>query len=337
MHPVGATPAGRTAPVLLAAFLAVNFAIGLVSFEAFKVDDSDQMLFSQSLEWGYHDHPPVYSWLCALFFRAFGLNLVAYALLKTLVLAGIALTLFWACRLALGDGRRAALAAAVTLLIPTFSWHSLTYLTHTNLLFIACAGSAAVVFRLYRDGRTLDYVLLGLFAALGVYAKYSYPLFAAALALAGLTIPGFRARLLDRRLLLSLSLATVLLAPHLAWFADNHEWVVGWLSAKTGTDDPQRSLANVGRGSLHLAQNVVVILALPIVILPLAFPQALRRVEQPRDLPGDANRLLGRFLLITTALLLGLVVVGGTTRFHERWLQPFLVFVPVYYFGRLRD
>src|SRR5206468_12868514 len=46
--------------------------------------------------------------------------------------------------------------------------------------------------------------------------------------------------------------------------------------------------------------------------------------------------LLGRFLLAALGLLLLMVVVGGTTKFHERWIQPFTLFVPLYFFGRLR-
>src|SRR5437764_2739496 len=158
-------------------------------------------------------------------------------------------------------------------------------------------------------------------------------MFAAALGLAALTVPGFRARLLDRRLLVSAAVAGLVLAPHLAWVADHWWRIADWLANKTGLTPEPRTLAGVARGSAHLIQNVVVILTPLGLLLPLAFPQALRRVERPRDLPGDANRLLGRFLLAALGLLLLMVVVGGTTKFHERWLQPYTLFVPLYFFG----
>jgi 4-amino-4-deoxy-L-arabinose transferase-like glycosyltransferase len=330
------TSPGRAFWLGLVAFLAANLLLGLTAAESFKVDDSDQLLFSQSLEVGYHEQPPLYSWLCWLSFQALGLNPFALHLLKTLILAGLAVSLVWVGRLVLGDGRRAALAAATTVLIPTFSWHALTYLTHSNLLFVACAATVAALCRVYRDGRPVDYALLGLCAALGMLSKYNYAMFAAALGLAALTVPGFRARLLDRRLLVSAAVAGLVLAPHVAWVADHWWRVAERLANKTGITPEPQTLSGVARGSAHLAQTVLIILTPLWLLLPLGLPQALKQAQRPRDLPGDANRLLGRFLLVALGMLLAMVVVGGTTKFHERWLQPFTLFVPLYFFGRLR-
>ena len=54
--------------------------------------------------------------------------------MRFLILAAIYAAMFWSARQLLHDERRALLAAFSPLLIPLFSWHSLSYLTHTNLL-----------------------------------------------------------------------------------------------------------------------------------------------------------------------------------------------------------
>jgi len=48
-------------------------------------------------------------------------------------------------------------------------------------------------------------------------SKFSYLFFAAALLLAALTVPSFRARLADRRILLTAGVAVGLVLPYLVW------------------------------------------------------------------------------------------------------------------------
>src|SRR6516165_401563 len=72
--------------LLLALFLGSYLAVYLEFCGSLHRDESDQIIFSQGLALGYHEQPPLYSWLTWAFFRVLGPNLVTLALLKTLIL-----------------------------------------------------------------------------------------------------------------------------------------------------------------------------------------------------------------------------------------------------------
>ena len=78
---------GRLFALALAIFLSIHLALNLVLSGSFSPDDADQLIFSQSLAWGYYEQPPLYSWLTYLFLHLFGLTYLSYYLVKSLALA----------------------------------------------------------------------------------------------------------------------------------------------------------------------------------------------------------------------------------------------------------
>jgi len=194
----------RLFALALAIFLSIHLALNLVLSGSFSPDDADQLIFSQSLAWGYYVQPPLYSWLTYLFLHLFGLTYVSYYLVKSLALGCVYVSSFLCARALAIDHRLAVVAAFAPLLIPTFAWNSFTYLTNSNLVCAAGAATCYALLRVERNGRLGDYFLLGLTLGLGFLAKYNFLFLATAFFVAGLTIRSFRARLLDYRILFSL-------------------------------------------------------------------------------------------------------------------------------------
>jgi hypothetical protein len=83
------------------------------------------------------------------------------------------------------------------------------------------------------------------------------------------------------------------------------------------------------QGLVNLSSTLFLML-LPAGLIAAGFFKFVRRSKSL----GCGELLLGRFLATGLALLFVAVVVGGTARFHERWLQPFLMFVPLLVFSR---
>src|SRR5438552_3051688 len=103
---------------LLALFTGIYLILTFLISPSFSGDHADLLIFSQRLAWGYNHQPPLYSWLAWVFFRTFGLNHFALALLKALILGVVYLTLYQSARQMLGDDLRAVLATLAVLLIP---------------------------------------------------------------------------------------------------------------------------------------------------------------------------------------------------------------------------
>lgn len=326
-----AVPAWLPVLLLLAAFALLR----LPYLASVEPDDADLILFSQQLAWGYSEQPPLYSWLCEAAFRAFGCGAAALVIVHTAILAGILLVLHAVARMAIADRRLSLLAACSVLLIPSLAWHALTYLTHSNLLFLTSLLTLYAALRLVRDGRTRDYMLLGVACAAGMLSKYNFAVYAAALLLAGLTVPAARARLLDRRMLIAFALTLLLLVPHAMWIVNQHAALLQILEMKLSKPrDPSvpGRLASL-RGFAELAMNVLAAAALP------AFAARwLHAGSKPRTPEGFAEitrTLLLRFLIVALLLLTVQVFASQSDRFHERWLMPFALVLPVWLFARI--
>jgi hypothetical protein len=93
----------------------------------------------------------------------------------------------------------------------------------------------------------------------------------------------------------------------------------------------------------NLVYNLALSLTIPSVLGFLFFPRGwLPRTGDGVPKPPatgvrhDSQVLLGRTLLSTLGLLILLVVVVGLRGFRAHWFAPFLLLLPVWFFGRLR-
>lgn len=310
--------------VVLTIFLGVHLLLSLALSGSFSPDDADQLIFSQTLARGYYEQAPLYSWLSYLFLHLFGVTFFGYYLLKSLALGSIYAASFLCARSLLGDSRGAVAAAFSPLLIPTFGWHSFSYLTNTNLVCAATAATYYLLVQLQRYGRWSNYLLLGLTLGLGLLSKYNFLLVAIAFFAAGLTIASLRAKLLDYRILWALGIAALLALPNAVWLFDHRSVLILVLSDKLYLNGAAGLLEGRIRGVFSLVSDVFLIL-LPAAVFFLFF----RRLATPLHPVIEAQLFLGRFLLAGLGVQLILVVVSGESYFHERWLQPFAFLVPL--------
>ena len=319
--------------LVLAGYLAVHLLLRLALSPSLIPDESSLALFSQSLDWGYSEQPPLYSWLVWGAVRLLGLSIFSLTLVRMLVLAAVPLALYATARAVLRDRSRGLLCVFSLFLFPSLAWNALNYLTHSLLLCAISLATARAILLLPSRRSWQAYARLGLWLGMGMLAKYNFALFAASLFLAGLSCRPYRAALLDVRMLLSGTLAALLLLPHLLWFLKHAEQVCPLLVVKTGLGE-SGTTAGVLRGLWNLLISNGVVLVMPFVagVVFLLRPGSGWGFRSAAK--SDACCLLERFFL-AALLHLTLQVLAGTTRFQDRWLQPFVLLVPVYVFARL--
>ncbi|MFL6513395.1 MAG: ArnT family glycosyltransferase [Chthoniobacterales bacterium] len=316
----------RRFAIVLMMFLGVHFALSMALSGSFTPDDADQLIFSQSLAAGYYEQPPLYSWLSWLSFKLLGLHYASYFLVKSFSLGLVYVGCFCCARLLGLRGSTAVLATFLLLLMPTFAWHSFSYLTNTNLVCAATAMTFYVIGRLERSEHWINYALLGTTLGLGFLSKYNFTLVAAALLIAALTVPSLRRRLLNYRMLLAIVIVAVLVLPNLIWLFDHRTAVVAVLDQKLHGPAVDHQFGRL-RGFATLFSNVGLIL-LPTAAVFAVFRTQLERLRNFTDI----QRLFVRFFIVAVGVLLLLILLGRASRFHERWLQPFTLLVPLFAF-----
>lgn len=309
-------------------YFALQLAVRVLTAEGVELDEAEQLLWTQDLRWGYGPQPPLYTWLQWAFFQAFGVSIFALALLKNLLLFGTYSFTWLAARRLLAPPL-AALSSASLLLLTQIVWESQRDLTHSVLVTSSAAATLVLLIELLRRPRTGGYLLLGVAVACGLLAKYSFALFIVAFGGALLWTPGTRRVLLDRRLLLSVAVVGLLVAPHALWVVDHLGEAVNSTAGKLSAD-PARGAGQIARGLLSLAGIWPSFLAPLWVVLALLFGRGLAAHREGRD--RVMHRLFANYLVLLLALLAATVVIGGASHFNDRWLQPLLFFAPLMFF-----
>lgn len=313
----------------LFAYFSIHVLIRVLVSDSLELDEAEQVLLSQWLLPGYASQPPLYTWLQILFFKIFGLNVVALSLLKNGLLFLTFCFVYLSAKQLLKDTRLAILATLSLLLIPEISWESHRDLTHSVLVVTMSAASLYVTVRLLETRASLYYWLLGLIAGLGVLAKYNYVAFVLTLLFAVLTTPAGRAAMFDRRICISLTLMLLTDLPHLVWVASNSDVVTSAMDPLKIAKEPHL-LKVIGDLSLRVIKFLTPLWMVYLILFPAGFAPAHRnRPPRPVILP------LQRYLMIFFGMMLAMVVFLKATSFKERWMLPVLFVFPIYFSARL--
>ncbi len=173
---------------------------------------------------------------------------------------------------------------------------------------------------------TGSYIFTGIALGLGM-PRSIISLLAAAAIVAVLMHPQGRARIFDRRFLLTLLISLLIFLPHGLRLIHNLDLASGRTLGIMEQDAPQSAFAKLVQGPLEFVKLVVVICAPTLVIYSLVFGKSLFKNL------GRSNEWTRFFEVLFAAiavLVLILIVAIGMTALRDRWLLPFLFLLPIY-------
>jgi len=320
-----ARPSG---PLLfLAGYFLLQWLLRITMGPGFELDESEQLLFGQRLQWGYSADPPLYTWLQIPLLRLLGEGAAALALLKNLLLLLTYTCCYYIGRQAGLSVERAGLAALSLLLLPQIGWESQRDLTHSVLVTTVAAASLWAILALLNGRRsTGQYALLGLLFGIGLLSKYNFAIF---ILVATVSLASLQPRLVWRpAFLLTLLICALTVAPFLLWLVDNADLAAS-NAHKVGADLSIGYWSGIGRGLFSLLKAYAAFGLLLLTALLVSFrPWGAAVSDSPARTATPAAKLLTRMLWIT-ALLFSLLLLTGGAIYRDRYLLPVLFFLPV--------
>lgn len=226
------------APLITLALVLIGLTVGrawtVVHVNAgLHVDEAQYWAWSKALDWGYYSKPPMIAALIAMSTHVLGDGLLG---VKALAMLCYPLTAWvvhrWVSEV-LADvathehawpERGGRLAALMFIASPVAGLLGLAATTDAPLL-LAWALASHALWRAWRDGKTRDWLMLGLWVGLGLMSKYTMAAFAVSALGLILTVPRTAPRVVPapRGLALAALVALVCMAPNLAWNAAN-DW-----------------------------------------------------------------------------------------------------------------
>lgn len=194
-------------------------AITVITFfkSALELEDAEQAYYSQWLRWGYDDQPPLYTWLQYGFNTIFQVNKLAFSILRASLFAGILLGLYQFAQLRVREEQKSKLAVLLLVLVPVFIDFTFRRLSHTSLLCVSVIASYYCIQKLVSCKSISNYLLLGLVVGVGIMSKYNYAFFLVTFALVSLWDKELEAIVFNPKILVSVFVSVLLVAPHAYW------------------------------------------------------------------------------------------------------------------------
>jgi 4-amino-4-deoxy-L-arabinose transferase-like glycosyltransferase len=305
----------------------------------YTLDESEQILFGQSLQWGYRfRHPPLITWLSWATLSATGQSRQAFFLLKYVLMFAGLLAYFQAGRIVLRDTKLAGLAVFGLLTTVAIGYLPHIDLMHTVLLTTMLAAYLWADARALTRGSWWDHVLLGLITGLGILSKYVFIVLPIAMSIGTLAVPRLRARLKPLPLIVAALIAASIVAPY-AWWAWHNEYSLLAL-AETITKSPGPSLNLInwlkGSGALIVALLGFIVPLIP--IFPLIYWRASKPLRVGEGDPQDRDWLaMYAVAMVAAAIIMwGAVFFVGTESFKPRWMHQVLMPLPIWLFLRVK-
>ena len=296
------------------------------------LDDSRANELVQTLSLGYQlRQPPLYEWLLWFSQQAFGSGIESHLVVRYSLIALLGIATYGAVWAAVKDDRWAAAASFSLVFSYPVGWTFHEWATQTILLSIACMATMHAAIRFFEAPSARVASLLGLAIALGLYAKFSYPLFLGGLLAAALSIEETRRRLLDVRLLIPLVIAAIAIGPYVYWIVQVRGDVVANLSSHLimGT---QSHAERAARGLWRLVSSIPIFLLPWLLFVALLAPKAFARGGTDASV---VERLTLRTMIFAATIAAIGIAATGTTNVAERYMHPILIIAPIYVFARI--
>lgn len=208
-------------PWLLIAYGAVWLSLLAWCAHTPPMDDIEQLLWVQSLEWGYFKHPPLPTWiLAAASLVAPQGYLLVYVLGATCILGAHAV--FWRVLRSVHGARVATVLLLASLCITLYN-QRLHYFNHNVVMMPAVAVCVAMMWRLTLRHSWWAWSAVGVAMGLGMLTKYQMGLAGICIGLWWLRMRWWREPAHVKGFLLAVLIASVIFLPHLVWLI-HHDW-----------------------------------------------------------------------------------------------------------------
>lgn len=314
--------------VLIAGYCLLSIILKVLRPDSLEIDESEQALLSQYLLLGYGAQPPFYNWLQYGVVALFGISVASLAIVKNGLL--FLFLLFYGLTARLLSSSRLVPAVAVlgVLTLPPVFLLSQRDLSHTVAALFAVSLFLYGFFRALKSPPKVGhYLLVGVAVGLGAISKYNFVILPVAALLAILPEAKLRKYLFDWRVLASVAVCAMIVAPHAYWIVNNlgHATGVTVAEMKEGADSAR--LPHAIQGLVSLAVAALKGVALTLAVFGLLFYADVGRILRAESL---GTRVIGRMIVACFLIIAFIVVAMDATHIRAKWLALFTALLPLY-------
>ena len=285
------------------------------------LDVIEALAWGSNLDWGFNKHPPASAFFLEVFYQIFGSQDWAYYLLSQIFLV---IAFIYVFKLANEIFNDSLLSLISVLLLEAIYFYNFTT-PEFNVNVCQLPFWSLVVYyswKIYNQNKTniLDFILVGLFGAIGFLSKYLFAYLLLSVLLLFLYLIFFKKnKKFNFNYLISLEVFIVLLVPHLIWLNENNFITILYGIKRTGLEDT--NILNHIKFPLSFLLKQLALLIPFLVLTKLLIKKLSFKVNFK-----DKKTLFLVFINIVpiSLILLTSIILGSKIR--TMWMTPFYLF-----------
>ena len=283
------------------------------------LDTIEHLAWASNLDWGFNKHPPLVAFVLEFFFQIFGSQDWAYYFLSQIFVIST-FFIVWIFSKEFFQNQTYCLIS-IFLLEGIYFYNFTTPEFNVNVCQLPFwALSVLYAWKGFKDNKILDWLLFGLFAALGVLSKYLFIYLLAAMDvfLCYMIIK----KKVNFKSLISLISFFLILLPHLIWLTENDYITITYGLHRTGTGN-QNFLDHFLHPVIFLAKQIGILMPFFVMFLFLLskFKTKFNFKDQKLLFLLSIN-ILPIVLIFLTSLIMGVKI-------RTMWMTPFYLFFGV--------
>ena len=198
------------------------------------LDTIEALAWGSNLDWGFNKHPPVSAFFAEVFYQIFGPQDWVYYLLSQIFVV-ISFFVVWKFSEEFFNNKILSLLS-VLLLEGIYFYNFTTPEFNVNVCQLPFwTLSVLYGWKGFKDNKTINWLLFGLFAALGVLSKYLFIYLLVAMDVFFIYL--LVNKKINFKCLISFVTFLLVLLPHLIWLAENDYITITYGLHRTGTED----------------------------------------------------------------------------------------------------
>ena len=243
--------------------LAVWTLIPTFSNHNLPLDTIEALAWGSNLDWGFNKHPPLSAFSVEIFYQIFGNQDWAYYFLSQLFVIS-AFFIVWIFSKDFFKNQTYSLIS-VLLLEGIYFYNFTTPEFNVNVCQLPFwALSVLYCWKGFKDNKTSNWLLFGLFAALGILSKYLFIYLLVSMDVFFLYM--IIKKKINFKCLISLIPFFLVLLPHLIWLTENNYITITYGLERTGTGD-QNFLDHLFHPLIFLGKQIGILIPFFVMFL----------------------------------------------------------------------
>jgi len=283
------------------------------------LDTIEALAWASDIQWGYSKHPPSSAWFSGLVFAIFSNQDWAYYLLSQLFVV-LSFTIVWKFSEDFFKKQIHRLIS-VLLLEGIYFYNFTTPEFNVNVCQLPFwALSVLYAWKGFKDNKTIDWLLFGIFAAIGILSKYLFIYLLIAIDVF-LAYAYFKKKF-NYKSFISLIPFLLILLPHLIWLTENDYITIAYGLHRTGTGD-QSFLDHLIHPAIFLGKQIGILIPFFIIcFFAISTFKIKINFKEQKLLFLLIINIVPILLMFLTAMIMGVKI-------RTMWMTPFYLFFGV--------